>query len=252
MQMEEEEDSARMLGRGSYYNFDSGNHNPPNGHNSQEDAEANWPQPDVRVHQESGERYCLPAILRCLQDSDWNVRCDAAITLGRLGDLEGIPGLVQALKDERRSVRTHAAASLERMDTPEAPIMVRVLLSETLSRGQRADILNALTHANRTLFRIFGSSSTEDYCTAILEQETPDARIGLDPEEREAMARLRASAEEVLEALKLRREAGTLLRAASADHSNAQHELLRSTNSPANHHPESLLRPTEQGSGDGD
>ena len=234
-----------MLGKGTFYTFDKRDPMPSNdGHSGHVEAE-------VKIHPETGEHYCLSAIVEATRDKDWNVRSQAVISLGRLQDLEGLPALAQASVARNRQVRARAISALEQMDTPESPLLIQVLLADTLTTDKKATILNAVMKLYRPGYLRPVSTSAELYCHTLLDQHPPE-QADLNPEERAAMARLREAAAEVLDALKLRREAGILLRASSADHSNAQHELLRSTNSPANHEPETLLRATEQKSRDGD
>jgi HEAT repeat protein len=234
-----------MLGKGTFYTFDRRKAVPAN-HGQTGNMEA-----EVRIHPETGERYCLSAIVEATRDKDWNVRSQAVITLGRLQDLQGLPALVHALADKNRQVRSRAITALEQMDTPESPLLIQVLLADTLSTDNKASILTAVMKLYRPGYLSSVSTSAELYCHSLLDHQ-PQEQVDLNPEEREAMARLREAAAEVLEALKLQREAGILLRASSPDHSNDHKELLRSTFSPAGTEPDELLRPTEQKSSDGD
>ncbi len=75
----------------------------------------------------------------------WTVRGNAAIALGRIGDLEAIPLLVQSLKDEDSFIRASAAEALGRLkqDTDEVDEIVVPLiglLNDTDSSVQEAAV----------------------------------------------------------------------------------------------------------------
>jgi HEAT repeat protein len=46
-----------------------------------------------------GDPQAIPALIKALGDSDWDVRCAAAEALGKIGDPQAVPALIQALGD---------------------------------------------------------------------------------------------------------------------------------------------------------
>jgi hypothetical protein len=70
-------------------------------------------EPDVAV----------PALIQCLQNSNFYVRENAAAALGRFGGeaKSAVPALTKALEDSDSSVRRHAAAALKRINSGTSP-----------------------------------------------------------------------------------------------------------------------------------
>ena len=62
----------------------------------------------------------VPALIRALRESDWPVRCVAALALGKLGDARAIEPLIAALKDKDKNVRYSAASALGELGNARA------------------------------------------------------------------------------------------------------------------------------------
>ena len=64
-----------------------------------------WPRSETAKQQ-------LPEFIAALQYGDWNVRANAAKTLGRIGDARALEPLIDALRDRRNDVRAAATVAL--------------------------------------------------------------------------------------------------------------------------------------------
>ena len=90
--------------------------------------------------------YCdstaVPALVRCLDDSEGNVRVGATWGLGLLGPQarEAVPGLTASLRDNNESVRVHAAWALGAIgpDAKGAVTVLEGLLNDTLPQVRSA------------------------------------------------------------------------------------------------------------------
>jgi HEAT repeat protein len=54
-------------------------------------------------------------LISLLNHSEWEMRCGAVISIGRLGDKRAIPTLTIALQDENHEVRRRAAMALKKI-----------------------------------------------------------------------------------------------------------------------------------------
>jgi len=68
-----------------------------------------------------------------LVDEDEDVRRNAAIALGKIGDLRAIPALIRCLEDSRPGVRFLSAAVLVGMGAPSVAPLVEVLESGSIA-----------------------------------------------------------------------------------------------------------------------
>jgi len=70
----------------------------------------------------------VPALIRCLHDTDWFIRDLAAHALGKIGDPSAVPTLIECLNDERESVRCNAIRALGWIgDASAVPELERLL-----------------------------------------------------------------------------------------------------------------------------
>ena len=90
-----------------------------------------------------GSEAAIPALLQALEDSDWNVRRSAADTLGKIGSEAAIPALLQALEDSDWKVRKNAANALRKIGS-EAVISALLQALEDSSSDVRGSAVSAL------------------------------------------------------------------------------------------------------------
>jgi hypothetical protein len=86
-------------------------------------------------------------LARLLEDSNYKVRLQAALLLGKLGDKSAVTPLTRALEDKDRLVRAMAAQSLARLGAPDAAPALKALLQherDAFVRGQVEKALAAL------------------------------------------------------------------------------------------------------------
>jgi len=201
---------------------------------------------EIRIHPETGEPYCLNAMISDLHDPDWYIRIRAAWAIGSTGDIEGMVPLLEALNDGYKEVRDRAQDALHAMEAVREPLHVRVLLCETVDDAQRTDMLLALmgTHAARGLS--FGYGSARAYCEHWLEETS----AGMSEDEQSVLGAIKRAAEAVLTELSRRSESHVLLRPSDANNAAHQHQLLRSSE-PGNRpgEVENLLLPSGEGTG---
>jgi hypothetical protein len=102
-------------------------------------AAANAAGPDVKV-----EDLCRAVV----DDSNYKVRVQAALVLGKLGDTRAVQPLIKALADQNRTVRGIAATALGQLGDAAAVDPLRDLLrheSEPFVRGQAEKAMAALS-----------------------------------------------------------------------------------------------------------
>ena len=95
--------------------------------------------PDVKV-----EDLCRAVV----EDSNYKVRVQAALVLGKLGDARAVQPLIKALADQNRTVRGIAASALGQLGDAAAVDPLRDLLrheSEPFVRGQAEKAMAALS-----------------------------------------------------------------------------------------------------------
>jgi len=81
----------------------------------------------------------IPALLEALGSHDANVRVNATIALGRIGDKSAVTALLPLLKDPRERVRTQVARSLGELgDQRAAPALVEALRDSNLEVRKEA------------------------------------------------------------------------------------------------------------------
>jgi HEAT repeat protein len=75
----------------------------------------------------------LPALRLALQDAAWQVREEAATTLGKVGHDDAGPALITALDDDYRQVRLRATRSLDRLRYVQAlPGLIETLVTASV------------------------------------------------------------------------------------------------------------------------
>ena len=82
-----------------------------------------------------------------VEDSNYKVRVQAALVLGKLGDARAVQPLIKALADQNKSVRGIAAAALGQLGDASALDPLRDLLkreSDSFARGQTEKAIAAL------------------------------------------------------------------------------------------------------------
>ena len=85
-----------------------------------------------------------------LEDSNYKVRVQAALVLGKLGDHKAVPFLIKALADQNMTVRGIAAAALGQLGDGQASEPLRDLMkreSDPFVRGQAEKAVAALAGA---------------------------------------------------------------------------------------------------------
>lgn len=87
-----------------------------------------------------------PLMMEYLNDEDPDVRCDAAASLGEIGDREAIPALIQSLKDGDGLVRVSAIGALAKIGDP---IAVEPLIHAMVSPGSFPYMLGVLSGDTR-------------------------------------------------------------------------------------------------------
>ncbi|WP_084162174.1 HEAT repeat domain-containing protein [Methylocaldum szegediense] len=90
-----------------------------------------------------------------LKDADWQVRQDAAESVGKVKDRHGFDALLAALEDDHWQVRQKAAWSLGQLGDPRAiPVLGSQLLShpESNVRKEAAAALGAIGHADGEIY----------------------------------------------------------------------------------------------------
>jgi hypothetical protein len=83
-----------------------------------------------------------------VDDSNYKVRVQAALVLGKLGDTRAVQPLIKALGDQNKSVRGIAAAALGQLGDPSALEPLRDLLkqeSDPFARGQTEKAIAVLS-----------------------------------------------------------------------------------------------------------
>ncbi len=186
---------------------------------------SNHEENNRRFNAETGEAYCLKAIIAELRNKDYYIRMRAVRELGQTNDIEAVPALISALADSCREVRDNAYAALHGLDSHSQtlPLPCRVLMSETVNASQRAVIMLALGKARFNLTSVFGYPSIQNYCKEVLEQDDSHMK----PDEKLVLQKLKSGASEVLRELENRNDSTVLLRAGESSEHNQQ--LLRSS-----------------------
>lgn len=86
---------------------------------------------DVRFHVARNlgrfDGSAVPFLIETLQDSDEDMRRDAAWMLGNIGDERAIPPLTEALKDPDEEVRFHVARNLGKFKERAVPFLLDAL-----------------------------------------------------------------------------------------------------------------------------
>ncbi|WP_322047205.1 HEAT repeat domain-containing protein [Paraburkholderia sp. J67] len=113
------------------------------------------------------DAHAAPALLNALRDADWQVREEAATTLGKLRAHPARDALVTALADDYWQVRLRATRALGRLADPHAADAVSALLAHTISnlRKEAALALGEL-----------GSAASIAPLRAALEDRDPEVR----------------------------------------------------------------------------
>ncbi|CCI30625.1 Similar to tr/Q8YVS1/Q8YVS1 (fragment) [Microcystis sp. T1-4] len=115
-----------------------------------------------------GSETAIPGLLKALKDSDWDVCEEAAEALGKIGSETAIPGLLKALKDSYFSVRWKAAAALGKIGSETAiPGLLKAL--EDSDRFVRSDAAEALAK--------IGSETAIAELLKALEHSNSDVRV---------------------------------------------------------------------------
>ncbi|MBN3858761.1 HEAT repeat domain-containing protein, partial [Paraburkholderia sp. Ac-20340] len=79
------------------------------------------------------DAHAAPALLHALGDADWQVREEAATTLGKLRSHAARDALVTALADDYWQVRLRATRALGRLADPQAAAAIGALLTHSIS-----------------------------------------------------------------------------------------------------------------------
>jgi hypothetical protein len=93
-----------------------------------------------------------------VEDSNYKVRVQAALVLGRLGDARAVPSLVKALGDANRTVRAIAAQALGQVGDPSAADPLRKLLgteADPFVRAQADKAIASLSAAGGKRAKIY-------------------------------------------------------------------------------------------------
>ena len=88
----------------------------------------------------------MPALLKCLKDTSWEVRQAAANALGLLGDRSAVDGLCELVNDPDRDVRESVIAALGQIGDRRAivPLVPALLDAESTVRSAAAATLQKL------------------------------------------------------------------------------------------------------------
>lgn len=117
-------------------------------------------------------RMRTPYVLELLQDEDWDVRVEAARTLGRTGEYSAIPQLTAAISPRDWKLTYEAMISLKKLQAPEAD---RILENVARTYWQPAianaagDLLNGKIAPDQSR-RILLEDMTRNYCDARTDQ----------------------------------------------------------------------------------
>lgn len=249
--MKENQPHHDCMGGSNYYGLglqdkvDAHPFHPPEAAPASGDAEAGSRR-EVRIDPETGESYCLSAIISELHNPDWNIRVQAAWDLGSRGDVEAVLPLIEALKDEHKEVRNRAHEALLALEAFGEPLPVRVMMCSTVDDATRTDILLGLVGARTTRGSIFGFGSVKAYCQNWLEQDSTD----MNAEEHAVLEGVKSAAAAVLHQLSWRSDSRVLLRSASSDGGEDRAHLLRGSE-PGNRpgEVEHLLLPSDKNEG---
>ncbi|MBM3242164.1 HEAT repeat domain-containing protein [Candidatus Poribacteria bacterium] len=69
----------------------------------------------------------VPLLIEALSDENWQVRLNAAVALGQIGDSAAVPALIAALNDEAWEVRANATVALGKMGQTVVPALIAAL-----------------------------------------------------------------------------------------------------------------------------
>ena len=78
----------------------------------------------VLVAPASGQMDVVGSIVQALKDNDSNVRFNAALALGEIGDIRAVVPLIQALKDDDSFVLSNVAGALGKIGKSAAGPLV--------------------------------------------------------------------------------------------------------------------------------
>jgi len=101
-----------------------------------------------------GDTRAVEPLIAALKDGDWGVRRNAATSLGQIGDTRAVEPLIAALKDRNLYVRLHAATSLGQIgDTKALPALNEMLRSPRKGGEKYKDVRKAASQAIRQIDR---------------------------------------------------------------------------------------------------
>lgn len=86
----------------------------------------------------------IKGLIEALRYKDSEVRCNAAIALGNLGDTRAVKPLIHALQDENSNIQVQAAMALGKIGDPEAVEPLIQALKDEDGYYARGSIVRAL------------------------------------------------------------------------------------------------------------
>ena len=118
-------------------------------------------KPNIEKMKANGD---VEGLIKALKHRDEAVQEDAAVALGRIGDVRAVDPLIRALKDELSDVRERAAYALGKIgDARAVDPLIRALKGEYRSEPELSDIHSFVL----ALKKITGISEDEEMVTYI-------------------------------------------------------------------------------------
>lgn len=96
----------------------------------------------------------IPALVKALNDTNWQVRRYAAEALGKIGDVSVVPDLIQAFESSTRTVRRYVTEALGKIgDISAVPILIKALKdTDSLVRWSAAKALQEIATKQPTVY----------------------------------------------------------------------------------------------------